>query len=441
MKFLTLLLLITSLASCAKDAKYDKEKAVSAFVKSNESLLDPALQKVDVVIPEQKKNDLWNASISGESFEIENFHKDFRIKKEQIYLKKRSKLWSFYAGDGRKKWIFAPIIKNGKAYVLDSSGTLRARDLELKKTLWKKRLFPRKLFKKYQNPKISSFDKTIFAIVGLNRVVAVNEDDGEIIWSKEIASIPISTPISDGKLVYLSTNDNKLYAFDIEDGRLDWVQSGISRSTAILGVADLVTYKDYIIASYSSGEMYVLKKSDGEPVWSRNLNLGRATNSDFYLNDIDATPIVRDDIIYAIGNGGLMMAVRIADGKIMWKKPISGIINFWLAGEFLFVIDGDNKLLAIHNKTGGVKWISQLPDYRQSDKPQTKILYTGVVMAGDKLLVSRASGKLLIISPLNGEIEKTFSLGKRVSHSPVIVNNKIYFYILGKFITDLIEIE
>ena len=356
-------------------------------------------------------------------------------------MKKRSKTWSFYSGDGEKKSLFSPIIKNDKAYVLDSSGTIRARDLKLKKTLWKKRIFPRKLFEKYQNPKISSFNNIIFAIVGINKVVAVNETDGEIIWSKEIASIPISTPVCDGKLIYVSTNDNKLYAFNVKDGRLEWVQSGISRSTAILGAADLVIYKEYIIAAYSSGEMYVLKKTDGEPVWSRNLNLGRATDSDFYLNDIDATPIVRDDIVYVIGNGGLMMALKVADGDTIWKKELSGIVNFWSAGNFIFVINSDDKLMAIHKKSGGIKWISQLPDYRQSDKPQTKILYTGVVMAGDKLLVSRASGKLLIISPLNGKIEKTFSLGKRVSHSPVVVNNKIYFYTLGKFIADLIEIE
>lgn len=441
MKFLTLLIVISFLASCAKDAKYDKEKAVSAFVNIDKSLVDPALQKVNVIIPKQKKNYLWNAFLSGESAEIENFHKDFRVKKEKIYLKKRSKIWSFYAGDGEKKSLFAPIIKKDMAYLLDSSGTLRARDLKLKKTIWKKRLFPRKLFEKYQNPKISSFNGTIFAIAGINKIVAVNEADGEIIWTKDIASIPISTPVCDGKLIYVSTNDNKLYAFDVKDGRLDWVQSGISRPTAILGAADLVIYKEYIIASYSSGEIYVLKKADGEPLWSRNLNLGRATNSDFYLNDIDATPIVRDDIVYAIGNGGLMVAMNIAEGDTVWKKELASIVNFWSAGNFIFIINGDNKLMAIHKKTGGIKWISQLPDYRQADKPQTKILYLGVVMAGDKLLVSRASGKLLIISPLNGTIEKTFSLGERVSHSPVVVNNKIYFYILGKFIADLIEIE
>jgi hypothetical protein len=62
-------------------------------------------------------------------------------------------------------------------------------------------------------------------------------------------------------------------------------------------------------------------------------------------------------------------------------------------------------------------------------------------MAGDKLVVSSADGKLLIISPLNGAVEKTFAIGKKISHAPVIVDGKIYFYSLGKYLADLIEIE
>ena len=281
----------------------------------------------------------------------------------------------------------------------------------------------------------------IFAVAGINKVIAASEVDGKVLWSKDIASIPVSTPVSDGEMAYVSTNDNKLYAFNAKDGELQWVQSGILRSTAIFGAADLVIYQDLVLASYSSGEIYAVKKKTGEPVWSNSLNVSRATNSDFYLNDIDATPVAKNDVVYAIGNGGLMMAMKAQDGNYLWKKEIAGLVNFWLAGDFLFVINNDNKLLAIHKKTGGIKWVSQLPNFRKESKPETKILYSGVVMAGNKLLVSRVDGEMIIASPLDGKIEKTFSVGKRIFHTPVIVDGKIYFYTLGKFLADVVEIE
>jgi hypothetical protein len=52
-----------------------------------------------------------------------------------------------------------------------------------------------------------------------------------------------------------------------------------------------------------------------------------------------------------------------------------------------------------------------LPAFETADKPQTKILYNGVVMAGDKLVISSARGELLFVSPLDGKIEKTFDIG------------------------------
>lgn len=260
-------------------------------------------------------------------------------------------------------------------------------------------------------------------------------------WSKEISSIPVSTPVSDGNLVYVTTNDNKIYALNAKDGELQWVVSAILRNTAILGAADPVIYKDFVVASFSSGEIYAIKKKNGELVWSQDLNLSRANSSDFYLNDVDATPIIENNTVYSIGNGGLMMALNIKDGNYLWRKEIAGIIDFWAAGDFLFVIENSNRLLAVSKKTGGIKWVSQLPNFKTEKKPQTKFIYNGVVMVGDKLVISRVDGALLLASPFDGKIEKTFEIGKRIYHAPVVVNGKIYFHNMGRYVVDVVEIE
>lgn len=440
--FLLLFLVIFTAASCAKDAEYDKEKAVSAFAVIDKIKIDPSLEKTPVTIPAQQKNNIWSGSAGSLNQQIENFAKTFLLtKKQKISLDKSSQLWSFYSGNSDDRFVFSPIIKDNKIFILNTSGLLVAYDMKSKNKIWKSRIFPRQFLKNYQTPKIGYSHGVIFAVAGINKVVAASEADGKVLWSKDIASIPVSTPVSDGEMAYVSTNDNKLYAFNAKDGELQWVQSGILRSTAIFGAADLVIYQDLVLASYSSGEIYAVKKKTGEPFWSNSLNVSRATNSDFYLNDIDATPVAKNDVVYAIGNGGLMMAMKAQDGNYLWKKEIAGLVNFWLAGDFLFVINNDNKLLAIHKKTGGIKWVSQLPNFRKESKPETKILYSGVVMAGNKLLVSRVDGEMIIASPLDGKIEKTFSVGKRIFHTPVIVDGKIYFYTLGKFLADVVEIE
>lgn len=444
-KILALVSLIFSLSACDKDQEYDKTKAISAFAIIDPTTIDKSLEKTPITLPKQKNNFVWMAASSSE---IENFAKNFSYQKKgffnselEISLQKKSQSWFFYSGDLYSHFVFAPIIKDGKVFIFDTAGTLVARDLKSGKKIWKSQVFAKNFLKNYKTPKIFAVAERIFAVAGTNKIAAVDELSGKILWEKEIASIPSSAPISDGKLVYVSSNDNKTYAIDAASGDLAWVQSGISRATAIFGFANPVIFKDLLIVSYSSGEIYALKKNSGEAVWSQDLNLSKATTSDFYLNDIDATPIVKNDVIYAIGNGGLMMAIKAKDGNYLWKKEIAGLADFWLSGEFLFVINNDNKLLAVNKKTGGIKWISQLPNLAKEKKPQTKFIYSGVVMAGDKLLISRLDGALLIVSPLDGTLEKTFKINKKISHAPAVVDGKIYLQAIGKYVIDLIEIE
>ncbi len=450
-KYLIIFSLLCVFSCADKKKEYDKTKAVSAFEIIDPIKLDPALEKIEITLPKQQQNDFWNGSAGQQNQRIENFAKDFSTKKKffnssrELILKDSSLFWSGFGSTDDDDFVFSPIIKDDKIYTLNAAGKMLAYDVKTKQKLWKTRVFPTLLLKNYRSPKIylakTDDGEKIFAVAGINKIAAVSAIDGQVLWSKDISSIPVSAPVSDGNLVFVTTNDNKLYALNAKDGELQWVASAILRNTAILGAADPLLYEDQVIASFSSGEIYAMNKKTGELLWSQDLNIGKANSSDFYLNDIDATPVIQGDKLYSIGNGGVMMALDLNNGNYLWKKEIAGIVDFWAAAEFLFVIDNDNKLLAVSRKTGGIKWISQLPNLKKEKKPETKFIYNGVVMMGDKLVISRTDGQLLIASSLDGKIEKTFEIGKRIYHSPVVVNGKIYFHNMGSYVVNIIEIE
>ena len=431
--------LLGLLGACADKKDYDRKKAVSAFAIIDEVRIDESLQAVSIKIPPQISNDGWVKEGSGAEVVIENFAFAPKLNSKK-FLNKTAQIWSGYRPAFADRFVFAPIIRDGKIYLLDASGILTAYCLEGKDKIWESRLFSRQFLKTYQNPRISYFDKKIFAIAGANQIVAASADDGKIIWSKTILSLPVSTPISDGKLVYLTTNDNKTYALDASNGKLVWVSTGINKPTAIFGSAKPLLYKNMLLVSYSSGEIYALNRETGESLWSQDLNINKAGDSDFYLNDIDATPIIKNDVIYSIGNGGLMMAISTKNGGYLWKKEIAGITDFWLAGEFLYVINHDDKLLAIQRSNGAIKWILQLPNFRAEKKPETKIIYSGVVMVGDKLIIADSRGRLLVASPADGKIEQTFKIDQRIYHAPMVVDGKIYLHTLGRYTVNLVEV-
>lgn len=441
--------LLLSFSNCNSDKKYDKTKAMPALDVVSDVKVDESLKNIEIKLPKSQINQIWLGSASKNNQEIENLSKKFSFAESGWFFNKENEInlrrvWYkniFYYEDFAKSFVYSPIITNQKIFNIDSSGDVSAFDIKSKELLWHKRVFEKLWLKNYKVAHLGACDNKLFAVAGVNQIKALSQDNGEILWQKDLSVIFNSTPICDGESVYISSSDNKTFALNVENGEIKWIHYGIAKSLAIFGSAQPVVHKDVLIASYSSGEIYAINKKTGENLWSQDLNLNQVYNSDFFLNDVDATPLVKNDVVYAIGNGGLMKAISLKTGEDIWKKSIASVVDFWLAGDFLYVINSDNKLLAVYKKTGGIKWIVQLPDFKNPKKLATKFNYIGVIMAGDKLLASREDGKLFIISPFDGKIEKTFSLNKKVLHVPIIIENNLYFYGMNRYKTKLIELE
>ena len=447
-KTLVILLLLFS-ANCNSDKKYDKTKAFPAIESVSDIKIDESLKNLTIKLPKSQINKIWLGSSSKTNQQIENISKDFSYRESGWFFNKKNEInlrrtWYkniFYYEDFAKSFVYSPIIANQKIFNIDSSGDVSAFSLETKELLWHKRIFEKLWLKNYKVAHLGACDEKLFAVAGVNQIKAINQNNGEILWQKDLSVIFNSTPICDGEAVYISSSDNKTFALNSENGEIKWIHYGIAKSLAIFGSGQPVVYKDVLVASYSSGEIYAIDKKTGQNLWSQDLNLNQVYNSDFFLNDVDATPLVKNDVVYAIGNGGLMKAISLKTGEDIWKKSIASVVDFWLAEDFLYVINSDNKLLAVYKKTGGIKWIVQLPDFKNPKKIVTKFNYIGIIMAGDKLIASREDGELFIISPFDGKIEKTFSLNKKVLHVPIIIENKMYFYGMNRYKTKLIELE
>jgi outer membrane protein assembly factor BamB len=431
---LTAIFLITFLSSCSINKKVDDKNAILAFIDLDPITKDQNLKDVIITFPKAINNNYWFGNNSDNNQIIENFSFDIDFRKKNVEDKSINIGSSFVQNN---KMVFAPIIAENKIYVLDNNGNLYAKDLLSYKTIWKAKLSSGLFKQNFAGGKISYFDGKIFSTNGYNLIICFDAKNGKILWQKTLSSILISTPISDGNQLFLITNNNQTYSLATLDGKINWIHSGISKATAILGSANPVFYKNYVISSYSSGEIYALNKKDGTLSWVYDLNLNKISNSDFILNDADATPIIKNNIAYTIGNGGLMMAIRIDDGKVLWQKKVASITDFWIAGDFIYLIDNDNKLICLYKETGGIIWFKQLKKYFNDKTSNNRIIYNGIVMAGDNLIMTNSNKELIIISPLDGEIINTIKLSGQVFHRPILVNKKLYLYLINKFSTSL----
>ena len=82
------------------------------------------------------------------------------------------------------------------------------------------------------------------------------------------------------------------------------------------------------------------------------------------LSDIDADPVIDNGQVFAVGQGGRMVALELTTGQRLWELNIAGIATPWVAGDWVFVVTDEAKLLCIYRQNGHIRWINQLPQFR-----------------------------------------------------------------------------
>jgi outer membrane protein assembly factor BamB len=163
-------------------------------------------------------------------------------------------------------------------------------------------------------------------------------------------------------------------------------------------------------------------------VWGDQLQRTSIQTTVSSLTDIDADPVIDSGQVFAVGQGGRMVGLDILTGQRLWELNIAGIDTPWLAGDWLYVITDEAKVLCIYRQNGHIRWIAQLPQFEKPKSKSGVIEYSGPVLAGGRLLITGSNGALIQINPANGSFLTQMALGTPVSLAPVVANSTLYIY-------------
>lgn len=272
-----------------------------------------------------------------------------------------------------------------------------------------------------------SFDNgRVFATNGVGEVIALDAQTGSQIWKVKPAGPLRGAPTLAFNSVYVMTQDNQIFALNAEDGSLNWNESGSSGLTGVFGVAAPAAGAGTVIAGYSTGELAAYRYENGRVLWSDALARTSISTEVGALTDIDADPIIDQGRVYALGQGGRMAAYELVTGQRIWELNLAGISTPAIAGEWIFTLTDDARLLAIARSTGKVRWIAQLPTYRNEKKKEDPIFWTGPVLAGNNLWVASSGGGLYRVSTGEGTASLYRDLDAPVSLAPVVANETLY---------------
>jgi outer membrane protein assembly factor BamB len=97
-----------------------------------------------------------------------------------------------------------------------------------------------------------------------------------------------------------------------------------------------------------------------------------------------------------------------------------------VAGEWVFALTDDAKLLCVARSTGKVRWIAQFDQWRDAEDKKGPIFWTGPVLAGNRLIVGSTEGKLVSVNPADGSFAEFGDLDQPISLPPIVANNMLY---------------
>ncbi len=330
-------------------------------------------------------------------------------------------------GDARVRLAAAPTIADGKMFVMDTAGSVHAYNATSGAPLW-----TTTTVKDGKNVDArfgggASFEGgRVFAANGLGEVVALDAANGTEIWRAQPGGPLRGSPTLANGNVYAVSQDNQLFALNQADGAVIWTQSGSPETQGVFGVAAPASAQGTVVAGFSSGELNAYRYENGRSLWADTLSRTSVTTSVSSLADIDAAPVIDNGRAYAVGQGGRMVALELLTGQRLWEQNIAGISTPWVAGEWLFVVTDDARLICLSRGSGRIRWISQLPAFRNIKKSKNPISWVGPVLAGGRLWVANTDGGIASASPVDGTLGAVRQVKATFNLPPVVANNMLY---------------
>ena len=228
--------------------------------------------------------------------------------------------------------------------------------------------------------------------------------------------------------VYVMSQDNQIYSLDETNGKTNWSEAASLEIAGVFGSASPAVGQGTVVAGFSSGELNAYRYENGRQVWQDALQRTSITTSVSSLSDIDADPVIDSGQVIAVGQGGRMVALELTTGQRQWELNIAGIATPWVAGDWVFVVTDEAKLLCIYRQNGHIRWINQLPQFEHPKSKKGQIDYSGPLLAGGRLIVVGSNGVLVNLDPATGNFQSQTKVGAGVSIAPVVANSTLYVY-------------
>ncbi|RYV02411.1 outer membrane protein assembly factor BamB [Shewanella sp. OPT22] len=341
--------------------------------------------------------------------------------------------WSTSVGDGVGDFYsrLQPTVNYGKIFAGSRNGELVAFDETSHDKLWTQDLETvikdagiNKEFRMASGITVARNKVFVGGEAGV--LVALNADDGKVAWYAETDGELLSKPTVGEDAVVVNTGNGMVEAYNVDDGKKLWTHSNALPPLTLRGNSSPAFEGGGFFVGTADGKVQVIVQQNGQVAWEVPISKPQGGNEFSRLADVDMTPLISGENIYAINYHGNLVSLEPRSGRVVWSRKYSSFHELASAGLSLFVVDDSSRIYSIDKRNGLEQWSNSELSTRSLTSPavfgqyvvvgdfegylhfinrstgviegrvqiDSSGLYVQPVVVGDKLLVQTRSGKL-----------------------------------------------
>ena len=251
------------------------------------------------------------------------------------------------------------------------------------------------------------------AVVGSSSgdVVAVDTVTGTQVWRTKLAGEVLAAPaVSDG-VVVLRTVDGRLRGLESTTGRELWQIEHKPPRLSLRGTGAPFVTQGLVFAGFDDGRVGAYTLREGAPLWENLVSTGRGRTEIERLADVDASPMVLGNDMYAVSFNGRLANLSAESGQILWDMELSSHSGLGADWTTIYVSTTESEVVAVSRATGSPLWRQNALRMRELTAPTP---------FGQSVVVGDFEGYLHWLDGVTGEIEGRIRAGSTAIVSPPV---------------------
>ena len=211
-------------------------------------------------------------------------------------------------------------------------------------------------------------------------VIYFKKENQRLVWKKKLSSEIITAPIITDSIMIVHCVDGQLFALDLTDGHELWRYESKVPLLSLRGTAAPVLADETIILGLANGKVAALNLWDGQPLWQVEVATPSGRTELERMVDVDARPVVKDGIVYAVSYQGRLVALKLRTGRLLWSQDMSSSSGMIVDDDHVYITDNDSVIWAIDRLTGRTGWKQLDLLHRELTSP---VAYQQYLLVGD----------------------------------------------------------